>query len=75
MIEEIKSGGILDDIKDQLKDKDSQRIELTNKLVEILIDDNHPEIVDLKTTILEKADLSTWQLTIELMDTFRKSVV
>lgn len=70
MIEEIKSGGILDDIKDQLKDKDSQRIELTNKLVEILIDDNHPEIVDLKTTILEKADLSTWQLTIELMDTF-----
>ena len=69
-IEKIRTGGILDSFRDQLKDKDTQKIELTNKLVEILIDDNHPEIVDLKTTVLEKSDLATWELTIELMDTF-----
>lgn len=62
--------GILDEFKNQLMNKDTHRIELTNKLVETLIDDPHPEILDLKTTILDKSDVATWELTIELMDTF-----
>lgn len=66
----FQSGGLLDDLRNKFSSGDNHKIELTNKLVDTLIDDIHPEILDLKTTVISDKDIATWQLTLELLDTF-----